>query len=406
MPPVVVVLARIVENVRHLTNGAGEAATKTRLHWRHASCAQMLRAGKWRSVAVADDRSRQDPAAQACDNESLHNGDSNMRTLGDGQVHFYEEKDFVPHPFPADAEWWNESVFLNFADPRTGVYATLRLGHQPNWNGGHASIWSMVGTPRWIYKRDGLYPLRDGDRLKDGLSARGTHRYRYDGGVHWQISDEGIELDLRMRDYHQPFSFWPRWKNMAANHLEASGSISGRISLNGEQFEIQGAPAYRDQSWDVRHWHNLRSHRWVSTTFGEDLSCNVLALYSHEAIASTWGYVRQGDTISTSSDVDVVTFVEPDGISHRGGRVRYRLPNGQDFEVLYERINVGMLSRQHEVIINDTACIARHDAQVGGACFETTNNILAGTSIPPQRGLAGSLIANGLWPAKGPFGEG
>jgi hypothetical protein len=193
---------------------------------------------------------------------------------------------------------------------------------------------------------------------------------------------------------------------MASNHLEAAGSLSGTVILKGERFDILDAPAYRDQSWDVRHWHNLRSHRWISTTFGSDLSCNVLALYNQHSEASTWGYVRRENTVMTCDAVDVVTFVEADGISHRGGIVRYTLPDGEVFEVIYERVNRGMLSRQHQVVINDTACYARHGDRLGGACYEITNNILAGTLIPPQRGLAGSVIANGVWPASGPIGEG
>ena len=329
-----------------------------------------------------------------------------MEIRGDGHLHFYDESDFVPHSFPADEEWWNESFWLHFVDPKSGVHGTMRLGHQSNWNGGHCAIWNMIGTPDWVYKRDGLYPLQAGDRQSNGIGGNGTHQYRWDGAAHWTINDSDLSVDIRMVDHHRPFSFWPSWKNMAANHLEASGTLEGTVTLKGRRYDLTDVPAYRDQSWGVRHWTDLRSHRWVATTISPELSCNVLAVTNQHGDTTTWGYVRRGNTVHLSNEIDVVTFVEQDGISHRGGTVRYTLPDDEVFEVNYERVNQGALSRQHQVIINDTACFARHGEQIGSSCFEITNNILGGSLVPMQKSLRGSVIGNGIWPAVGPFGEG
>lgn len=323
-----------------------------------------------------------------------------MEIVGEGHVEFFEAKDEVPHPASKD-DWWNESVWLQFADKETGIYGSLRIGHQPNFQGGHASIWSLIGTQEWIYKRDGLYPLGDRDHLANGFGANGTHRFEFDGACHWTIEDDDISVTLCTEDYHAPLGFMPglAMENIAKNHFEAACGISGTVKLKGRRHQIAHGLAYRDHSWGVRFWNHMRVHRFTAATFGPDLSCNAICFYDETGRLSQWGYVRRGDRIIVAKEVDVIAYMEADGISNRGGVVRYVLPDGEELRVALRPVNKGMISRQHTAVINDTICWAEVGDMVGVAVFETNSNPQGGTLIPTQQGLVRAIVENGVWPA-------
>jgi hypothetical protein len=338
-----------------------------------------------------------------------------MKIIGQGHVEFFNRSDELLHPAPKD-DWWNESVWLQFLDSESHVYGAIRIGHQPNWQSGVTSIWSLIGTAEWIYKRDGLYGMTDGDRAVDGFGANGTHSFRFDGRCHWRIEDEDISVELVTEDFHPPFglSSGVAMENIAKGHFEAAGRISGTVMLRGRKFVIGSGLAYRDHSWGVRFWHHMRVHRFTASTFGPDFSCNAICFYDETDRLSQWGYVRRGDEIHLATEVEVIAYMEADGISNRGGVIRYALPGGEELYVECRPVNKGMISRQHTLAINDTICWARCNGRVGAGVFETNSNTQGGSILPSQRGLVRTLIDNGIhaagaefsgfFPAGGPAG--
>lgn len=330
-----------------------------------------------------------------------------MKVIGQGHIGFFGSDDEGPHP-PGKDDWWNESVWLQFGELSTGLHGAIRIGHQPNFQGGHTSIWSMIGTPDWIYKRDGLNPLTDRDRLASGFGANGTHRFHADDdGGHWTIEDEEVSVELLTRDYHPPIGYTPgaTLETIAKNHFEAAGRISGTIIIKGKTYQLKDGFASRDHSWGVRYWNHMRVHRFTAATFGPDLSCNAICFYDETDRLTQWGYVVRGETIIPAKEVDVITFMEADGISNRGGIVRYVLPDGEELRVELQPINKGMISRQHTLIINDTICRAKVGDRVGVGVFETNSNPQGGTIVPTQRGLVRTIIENGIFPAGPAFAD-
>lgn len=328
-----------------------------------------------------------------------------MEVIGQGQIHYYDEEDEGPHAFTSN-DWWNESVWLQFLEVETGLHGAIRIGHQPNWQGGHSSIWSMIGTPEWVYKRDGLYPLRTEDKIANGFGANGTHGFEFrDGKCHWSIRDEDIEVDLVTSDFHKPFGFTPgiAMENIAKNHLEAASEIEGVIRIRGKEYRVRRGLSYRDHSWGPRYWLHMRVHRFTAATFGPDLSCNAICFYDEADRLSKWGYVRREGKIIVADEVDVIAYMEADGVSNRGGMARFLLPGGEEMIVAYRPANKGMLSRQHSLVINDTICRAEHGGRVGGAVFETNSNWQGGTLHPTGRALVRSIIDNGITPAAPAF---
>ena len=328
-----------------------------------------------------------------------------MNIVGDGHIKFYGPEDEVPHPI-GTSEWWNESVWLHFLDARSGVNGIMRIGHEPNWQGGSTAIWTLVQTPNWLYKKDGLYPLRDGDRPANGFKSHGTHSFTFDGkDCCWTVNDGDFEAKLRIEDYHAPLSFWPKGSEMesiAPNHTEGPGKVSGAIVIKGEEFKLTDALGYRDHSWGDRFWNDLRAHRWVGTNFGPDFNCNAIIWLNHHNDLGRYGYVRRGDTIYVASEVDIITHMEPDGITHRGGVCRYLLPTGEKIEIHCTPAHKALISRHHTLALNDTICVAKYgdgvDQRVGATCFESNNNLQAGAMVPLQKGVVRGVVDNGIWP--------
>lgn len=330
-----------------------------------------------------------------------------MNVVGGGFIQFFGPEDEGAHPV-GDSEWWNESVWLHFLDIKTGVSGVLRIGHEPNWQGGHSGIWSMISTPNWIHKRDGLYPLRSGDRTDNGFKSNGTHSFEFDGKrCHWTIKDGECFADLYIDDYHPPLNIWPAEgvvKTITPNHTEGGGKVSGTIVIKGDEYRLTDALGYRDHSWGTRVWDNLRTHRWVSTTFGPDCNCNALCYVDETNKLGRYGYIRRGDTVFLTQDIDVVAYMEPDGITHRGGVARYKLSTDEVIEMLSTPVSKALISRHHKLALNDTICVTHFEGRVGATCFETNNNLQAGELMPLQRGLVRGIVDNGIWPASSAVG--
>ena len=325
-----------------------------------------------------------------------------MNVVGDGHIKFYGPEDEGTHPCGA-SEWWNESVWLHFLDINSGVNGIFRIGHEPNWQGGSTAIWNLIQTPKWNYKRDGLSPMRSGDRTAIGMKSAGTHTFEFDGkGCRWTVKDGDTFANLLIEDYHPPLSFWPKGSEMesiAPNHTEGPGKVSGIVVIKGEEYKITDALGYRDHSWGNRYWDNLRAHRWVGTNFGPDFNCNAICWLNENHDLGRYGYVRRGDTIYVATEVDIVTYMEPDGITHRGGVTRYKLSTGEELEIHCTPVNKALISRHHHLALNDTMCWAKLGDRVGATCFESNNNLQAGQIVPLQKSLVRGIINNGVSPA-------
>ncbi|MET0547457.1 MAG: hypothetical protein ABWZ40_14230, partial [Caulobacterales bacterium] len=281
-----------------------------------------------------------------------------MKVVGEGNVHFYEPSDEGAHPYSNDP-WWNESVWLQWGEHASGLHGAIRIGHQPNFQGGHTSIWSKVGTPDWIYKRDGLYPMQESDKVKNGFGANGTHRaYWDDKGGHWSIEDEDISVELTTKDYHPPIGYTPgKWmENIAKNHLESAGTISGTIKIKDKTYTVKEGLFGRDHSWGVRYWLHMRVHRYTQATFGPDLSVNAICFYDEVDRLHQWGYVVRGDEIIPAKEVDVIAYMEADGVSNRGGHLTMNLTTGEKLDFEFEGVVPSAISFHYAIACTDTIC--------------------------------------------------
>ncbi|MGH9042013.1 MAG: DUF7064 domain-containing protein [Acidimicrobiia bacterium] len=315
----------------------------------------------------------------------------------------YDEKDELCHeaPSPADDPWWQESVVLTYWDEAAGLGGLFRLGHEVGQ--GTATAWVGVVTDageRYRWYR-GALPMSDADRTSDGvgLAAAGVTSVLEDGQLRWRADRPEFSCDLAVTDFYPMTNLWQLGdssslaREFAPEHWEASGRVTGTVRLGDRSYAIDGLH-HRDHSWGTRKWNTIRTHRWIAGTVGPDLSFMGLSWLVNDGTLVTEGYVnRSGETL-TASEIDIVAYVEVDGLSCRGGRVRMALPDGTEVAFEADRVD-GLLTLHRDVACVDSISrIRTADGRTGFCDFETTHNSRGG--VEPVIVTVGAAMDDGL----------
>lgn len=312
----------------------------------------------------------------------------------------YDYDDEGSHHPSADAPDWQESVFVHWYDRDAGVGGVSRIGHEPNRPGGGASaLQCFVATADGVRFRRNDYQLP----LEDPASERGFRA----GGSHWHvdkgrpqlvIDEPGLAADLVMDNFYPLTDFFPPTSSMAqdfaADHYETSGRIRGNVRIDGRSYEVDGM-YHRDHSWGLRKIMMLKSHRWISGTFGPDLSFGSILWHASDESLVKVGYLVRDGQIDHAADVDALAYLEPDGLTHRGGEVRWTMPTGETLEMRAELMDA-VVAQLHNVYYIDAICDVRHpdDGRLGMCDFEISNNARMGTGAVGT--AIGATLQDGL----------
>ena len=322
-----------------------------------------------------------------------------MRIEGGGKVREWGAEDEGSHPI-GDQEFWQESVVLVWWDLNSSVGGIHRIGHEPNTaNGPQISLWNHFFAPSLVYKKDVTLPLRAEDRLGNGFVGGGDGcKFQFTDHAIWTFDEEEISGELHIHDAHTPVDIYPKSggslsDEFAPNHLEAGGTCTGWLKVKDQEYEINGL-AFRDHGWGLRRWDAITSHRWVAGTFGSDLTILAVSFHAADDQLSKFGCVVRGDTLTYTNDLDILTYLECDGLSHRGGRVRMKLSTGEVLDMECEPLQKGIASWLHGICCVDTMCKITLGDRVGICNFETTNNALRGQHQP--RIAVNAVLQDGL----------
>ena len=324
-----------------------------------------------------------------------------MEVIGNGRMVLVEPKDEYPHAANADRHW-QESVVIYLFDPEQKCYVFFRIGHEPN-NGpqGTAVIWSNIWVPGHYYKYYADVPLQAQDRLKNGFASGDKIRYEYDGRHHWTVKDKDVSANLVMEDWHQPFDYWPGRHNLdeiATHHQEATGIITGTITVKGKTYQIKIGVGHRDHSWGVRRWQCMLTHRWIPAIFGRDFVTHALSMLTDDGTLMQFGFVIRDGKFYVPTKTEVGCLVEADGLTNRGGNVIYTMPSGEKLEIVFWNLVPGGLSLHGGYPCFDPISAVRCGKRTGFGVMECGNNTMNGRVEPKQDILISGYLDNGIFP--------
>lgn len=243
-------------------------------------------------------------------------------------------------------ENFNESVYFNFFDRSHNRGGFIRLGNRANE--GYAEMTVIVynpdGSALFNYKKPEI-------SSNDGWNAGGARVEVVEPGYELRTVYDGSALFMAdPRDMKDPGSAFKRnpFRKMlldlthqgvgpmyghvgspdddndfARAHYEQHMRISGTLRIDDEaEVEIHGH-GLRDHSWGPRYWQSIRSYRWITGNYGDDMGM-VLSIVGDRR----GGMFHKGEQFLRVTDISLDTDYEEGTRFHRGLTADVTLENG------------------------------------------------------------------------------
>ena len=310
-----------------------------------------------------------------------------MEVIGGGSVVALTREDEWHHEKDGH-EMWQESVVLCWWDLENKVGGYHRIGQQPlHSDGPKIHFTNNFFAPDCVYKRCEILPMRSSDKFPTGYGCGDDScKFEFTDHAIWTFNQKEVAGQLHVRDYHTPVDIYPKKGQLAeqitAGHMEVGGSISGSITINGKQYEVNGM-AFRDHGWGKRMWDVFVCHRWVAGTFGPDLTVLGLSVLGTDNSSADFGCVIRGNQLTYTRKIDILTYLEHDGLTHRGGHMHMELTTGEILDIELEVLQKGVVTWVAETVpTTDTMCKMIMGDRIGICDFEISNNATRGRHYP------------------------
>jgi hypothetical protein len=320
-----------------------------------------------------------------------------MNNAASDYIHQYPLEDEWPHEPSGDSQW-QESIALTWWDDKAGVGGFHRLGHElggsapsvNNWNG----VFSREGTR---FHRNVNRRLQPGDQMEHGFACAPLTSFQSSVKPTYRLTSDECELDLECDDYYPRSDLFPTTagavvSSFAARHFEVGCAVTGTARIGKNEYPIQGM-GYRDHSWGKRDWGTLLSHRWIAGSFGAPLSFCALAWHATDGTLRTFGVIVRNGNVVPCEAVDIVTYIEADSTTCRGGELTFVMPSGEAIR-MYPKPVDAMMSYHHTLANVDTLCTIDYEGMRGFCDFEISSNPRNGTA--PITALLRATDTDGL----------
>ena len=229
---------------------------------------------------------------------------------------------------------FNESMYINCFDHRSGVGGWFRMGNRANE--GYAEMTVCLYLPGG---RVGFMFKRPTIETNDALDAGGLTwtmvapfeelRIDYSGKV-VVLDDPHDMTDPKAAFANNPFAdcearitFTGKGRSsmfggepdtpherpgeeFAKGHYEQLVAANGTIRVGDEEWHVNGF-GLRDHSWGPRYWQAPWYYRWLTANFGDDLGFMASRVARKDSEGTRGGFVWDGGQIHVCDDVRIST---------------------------------------------------------------------------------------------------
>jgi hypothetical protein len=240
-------------------------------------------------------------------------------------------EDEYPHAPDASLNY-NESVYANAFDARTGLGGWMRLGNRINEGVAEMSVCLYlpdgrlacqfqkpsitthetfsagglafeVKTPlssvSMSYRGD-VFLLDDPALLEHPKQAFADAR-RVPCTVEWHQTSLSPAHGGEPVSEDQPTAYG---RDFSLGHFNLHTKVEGRIALGEESFDVAGF-GWRDHSWGPRYWQNLFAHRLLTANFGPDLGLMIHKIEDQDGTVRRIGTVLVDGGYEEVGDLDL-----------------------------------------------------------------------------------------------------
>ncbi|HEY6430025.1 MAG TPA: hypothetical protein VIX84_22575 [Acidimicrobiales bacterium] len=309
------------------------------------------------------------------------------------------------HPAGDDPDW-QESAYLAWRDPASGLGGNHRIGNE--LNRGTANLWCGV------YREDGTRFRCNGEglelvRLDDSADVRGLgagpQRIFSDGErLRFVLEDAGCRAELEISDDgERAFANAKTFTGTTgetgtifADNFHVFCRVRGVVELDGVRSDVD-APAWRDHSWGPRRWDSFVSSRSFGGSHGEGAELVRVRFASMVGANGSFfrygGLERGGERVGVTG-ASMLVHVDDDSVRCPSAEVRFALDDGGSTTVRIDTMG-GVLGVTAQRYGWESVGDLSLDGEPGGWGFlETTLNARNGQS-PPAYVLAETLT-NGV----------
>jgi hypothetical protein len=323
-------------------------------------------------------------------------------------------EDEYPHPAGTETNF-NESVYTNAFDGKTGVGGWMRVGNRVNEGHAEKSVVLYLPDGR-IACAFGRPEISTNDKFSaDGLTVETAEPFRrqqmrYRGEV--MLLDNGEAL----RDPKRLFETAPRaaadvlWEHRSANplhggvpvddtvetmygrdfslgHFNQHTSVSGHVRIGGEAWELTGH-GWRDHSWGPRYWSNLFIYRLFLATFDDRNGLMLLKIHDKTGRARSVGAMLIDGVYDEVMDLSIITEWTAD-LDPETARIGVRTAT-RSLAIEVERVSTAPLRNRRQdgdthfmTRIAETQCLFRWEGREAWGMSEYIERLEDGRPIGP-----------------------
>ncbi|MEO9327860.1 DUF7065 domain-containing protein [Gordonia aurantiaca] len=272
---------------------------------------------------------------------------------------------------PTGEESFQESWYLTFYDPHSGIGGNYHLGLQTPRGRADVWNWTVVDNKVGGHFESLTLPLPDAD-LSDlslgGLDITTVEPLRsYDVTATYPDSD--LTATVRYEAFTDPFAFGldGNGVQIGSSHYESFGRVTGTLTTGGDKTDFT-AWAFQDHSWGPRSWSSLRSHRWICATFGDDLFMSVAGFVTDTG-SRVSGYVYD-DGFRAVDRVSFGMSVDDDGYSPTGCDARIWTADGRGYHVHGRAVVADVNSHDEGFFAGDGLTVFEMGGRLGTGLLE------------------------------------